>query len=73
MRVYERQRKKRDGDEKKRNIFLASVIFLIPGLAMFLFIPAGIFVALEVAIVKFFFIIFCFSIHLVNIDIDLHN
>ena len=58
MRVYERQRKKRDGDEKKRNIFLASVIFLIPGLAMFLFIPAGIFVALEVAIVKFFLLFF---------------
>jgi len=66
LRIYERQRKKRKADEKKRNIFLASVIFLIPGLAMFLFIPAGIFVALEVAVVEFSSTIICFSINLLG-------
>ena len=47
LHLYERRRHKLQKD-KWHDIFIAAVIFLLPGLAVFLFIPAAIFTYLEV-------------------------
>ncbi|EFX74420.1 hypothetical protein DAPPUDRAFT_324399 [Daphnia pulex] len=46
LHLYERRRPKQQKD-KWHNILIAATVFLIPGLAVFLFIPAAIFVYLE--------------------------
>ena len=45
--LYERRKKKEEND-KRRSIFIAAILFLIPGLAVFFFIPAAIFSVIEV-------------------------
>lgn len=43
--IYEKHRRKMD---EKRGIFIAALAFLLPGLAAFLFVPAGLFIVIEV-------------------------
>ncbi|XP_046449382.1 open rectifier potassium channel protein 1-like [Daphnia pulex] len=45
--LYERRQKKQKNDNKQRSIFIAAIIFLIPGLAVFIFFPAALFVVIE--------------------------
>lgn len=49
LRLYERQSKLHN--DKHIGIAIAAVIYLLPGLALFLFIPAAIFTVIEVPLV----------------------